>query len=237
VVQRQKRELRDRAVQDRESGRSSETGRRWGSLTREERNAIRRQQYRARREVEKQDPEAEARRRAASRQRYHKSFRDNPEAVRERRRQYRQRHVAEINSNQREYRKHNAAALNRKRREYRRLQAERSAQTSSSRVHAPATPEDAARSWRARQEKAGPERSAEESAQAWASRGRQQPTGQTAEDAARNWLARRHGRDSAEAERTAAEPSPPIPQPGPDRETDDEHVRNPTHRRDHDLEF
>jgi hypothetical protein len=236
VVQRQKRELRDRAIEDRERDRSGEAKRRWGSLTREERNAIRRQQYLARREVEKRDPEAEARRRRRSRENYHKSFRENPEAIRERRRQYRKTHAAEINRNQRRYRKENAAELNRKRRENRRLQAERSAEISTSRARTSPTPEDSARNWQARRQMAGPEKTAEQSAEAWKARSQQQRSGPTAEEAARNWLARQQGRGLPEAERAADERSGAL-QPEAARETDDEDVRKPIRRRDHDLEF
>ena len=237
VVRRQKRELRDRVIEDRERNRSGERRSRWSSLTREERNAVRRQQYLTRREVEKQDPEAEARRREARRRSYHKSFRNDPEAMRQRRREYRKAHADDINRNQREYRKNNAAQLNLKRREYRRLQAERAAAISTSRVHAPSTPEDSARKWQARLEKAGPQSSAEQAAAAWKARRGQQPAGPTAEEAAQNWLARRQGRDSPEADRIAADPSPRTPQPDPAREADDEPGRNPPLRRDHDLEF
>ncbi|HEV2444167.1 MAG TPA: MobA/MobL family protein [Steroidobacteraceae bacterium] len=235
VVQRQKRELRERAIEDLERRKSGEKKARWASLTREERNALRRQQYRARREREKQDPDAEARRREASRQRYHAGFRDNPEAVRQRRRRYRNTHAEEMNRKQREYRKAHAEELNRRRREHR--QAERSAELAPSPVRALVAPADSARTWRAHREGKGEERTAEQSAAAWKSNDARQPGGPTAEEAARSWLARRRGRGSLERDPNADEPSSRSSQSGTAREVDDDDARNVGRRRDHDFDF
>lgn len=227
VVQQQKRELRQRAIEALSHERSGQTRVRWASLTRDERNAIRRQQYRARREVEKQDPEREARRREASRQRYHASFRENPEATRQRRRQYRKAHAVEINRNQREYRKANAAEINSKRREYRRERAQK----------ALLTPEDSARTWLVSRDKSGPGISAGQSAQAWKTHSQRQPTGPTAEEAARDWLAHREGRDSHERGHTPGKESSRDPRPGTTRDAEDDDERKIDRRRDHDLEL
>ena len=70
---------------------------RWSSLNRAERNELRRTQYEARRVIERQDPVREARRREMARQRYHAMREKNPEADRERRRQWRRNNADEVN--------------------------------------------------------------------------------------------------------------------------------------------
>ncbi|HEV2269882.1 MAG TPA: MobA/MobL family protein [Steroidobacteraceae bacterium] len=258
VADRQKRELRQRAIEALSQEKSGQTRVHWSSLTREERNAIRRRQYSARRQIEKRDPEGEARRREASRQRYHASFRENPEATRQRRWQYRKAHAEEINRKQREYRRANAAEINAKRREYRRerapeadrkgaalanggsqfrnLQAERRAEPSPSPVDAPHTPADAARSWLTYREKGEPGVSAEQSAHTWKTHRERQPTGPTAEEAARDWLAHAEGHTSQERDHAPAKESAREPQPGTSREADDDE-RKIDRRRDYDLEL
>lgn len=227
-MQRQKRELRQRAIEALSQKTPAQTKVRWSSLTREER------------------------RREASRQRYHASFRENPEAIRQRRQQYRKAHAEEINRNQREYRKANAAELNAKRREYRReraqvatrrgpqlrnLQVERSAEPLSSLVSTPLTPEASARSWLASREKSGPGISAEQSAQVWKAHSQRQPTGPTAEEAAPDWLAHSEGRASQERDHAPAKDSSRDPHPGTTGEADDDDQRKIDRRRDYDLEL
>ncbi len=233
VVARQKRELREQALKDLERG-SGERGRiRWGSLTRAERNALRREQYRARRVLERQDPQREAHRRATARRRYHESFRSNPEAIRERRRQYRRSHADEINRKQREYRKVRSEVLNRRRRELRRLHAEQRdpqrrepRRTRSEPSPPPAagvpplspTAEESARAWLADRQRQDSQQNAERSAAQWRSAREHGSADPAPEDSARAWLAGRGeqpGRDGAR---------------GPD---DDDGRRR---RRDHDLE-
>ncbi|MGH8295017.1 MAG: MobA/MobL family protein [Steroidobacteraceae bacterium] len=227
IVQRQKRELRQRAVEDLGRKQAGPTQARRASLTREERNAMRRQQYRARRELEKQDPAGEAGRRERARQQYHASFRKNPQEMRQRRRLYRQTHTEAINRNQRAYRKAHAEERNRKRRERREAP-----------VRAPLTPEESARSWQTHQVRRGPQRSAEQSAQAWKTSGERQSAAPTAQEAARNWLAHRAGPKGPEAGRAPARESSRDPEPAAARPADeDDDERKIDRPRDHDLEL
>jgi MobA/MobL family len=236
VIGRQKRQLHDEALRDlRESGGPGKA--RWASLTRDERNALRRDQYRARRAIERQDSETEARRREASRRRYHDSFSADPEAVRERRRRYRQLHADEINRKQREYRRTRSVELNLRRRELRRLNAleqnragsddqrtrdGRSAalQMTQAAPRSP-TPEESARAWLADGERHAAEKSAERAAADWSlSRGNgNEPERDGAEGAgADSPFQGGYGKDA-----------------GDDAQDDDAHqVRT---RRDHDLEM
>jgi hypothetical protein len=153
VIEGQKRQLREQALREFRS-RSGNPGKaRWASLTRDERNALRRQEYRARRNIERQDPEAQARRREVSRRRYHESFSADPEAVRERRRRYRQLHADEINRKQRAYRKTHSVELNLRRRELRRLTSP--------------TPDESARAWLADRQGHAAAGNAERAAEDW----------------------------------------------------------------------
>lgn len=244
VIDRQKQELRERALQDLERTRSEPKRTRWASLTREERNALRREQYRRRREIEKTDPEGEDRRREVSRRRYHESFRRNPELIRERRREYRKAHAGEVNRNQREYRKACAEELNRRRRELRRAKAPQegrnqqedrpsraqrpAAQASSS---APsATPQETARAWLSEQAGNGPQKTADRSATDWKAYRERGSSYPNPEDAARNWLASRDGRAGRDA---AKSPAVESSQHGPEDVDDDALQRK--RRREYDL--
>jgi len=100
VLEKQKRDLKERALEDfkRRAAQPKRTS--WSVLTRQERNELRRQQYQARRAIEAQDPVGEARRREVARQRYHEARAQNPEADRDRRRQWRSKHADEVNQSE-----------------------------------------------------------------------------------------------------------------------------------------
>lgn len=251
VVLRQKEQLRERAIADLSRKEAAPRKARWASLTREERNAVRRQQYRARREIEKRDPEREARRREVARQRYHESFRRDPEAMRQRRREYRKARVAEVNRSQREYRRANAEELNRKRREHRRAHA----QEESRRQHehpptdarrsaggieetAPSpTPQESAQAWRAYRESSGPGKSPQQSAEDWKAFREHQPSGPTAEDAAREWLASRAGHAPSQSPPPSTRESSHPPQSTVAGEAEDQEDRNADRHRDYELQM
>lgn len=95
----------------------------FGSLTREERNAYRREYYRKCRELEAQNPAAAEKRRAAGRRSYHLQMQKNPDAVRQARLRHRAEHTEELNRKQREYRHKIADSLNARRREQRKAKA------------------------------------------------------------------------------------------------------------------
>jgi MobA/MobL family len=181
VVQKQKTELKERALESANLRQESSKQARWGTLTREERNERRRERYQSRRAIERQDSEGEAKRRAVKRQQYHSSRHQNPEATREAQRQWRRANAEEINRKQREYRKANAQELLSKRREYRASRAEKeSLQKREYRLR------------RAEREKTQPATpTAEESAKRWHAYRESHGPGPTADESARNWLAYR----------------------------------------------
>jgi MobA/MobL family len=177
VLQRQKAALGERALEDSKRREARPKEIRWGALTRDERNERRRERYQARRAIEKLDSVGEAKRREAARLRSRARTQQNPEAVREARRQWRKAHAEEVNNNQREYRKRHAQELAQKRREYRRAHAEeenrkqrenrqRRSERGPSKSSSP-TAEESARSWKAYRESHGPGPTAEESARNW----------------------------------------------------------------------
>ena len=147
VLERQKRERRERAIEDFKRRDAEPKRIRWNALTRAERNQHRRERYRARRAIEKQDPVREAQRREAARLAAEARLKRNPEAVRAAHRRWRQAHAEEVN---------------RKQREYRLARAERSRSKSSS-----PTAEQSARNWKAYRESRTPSPTAEESARGW----------------------------------------------------------------------
>jgi hypothetical protein len=236
VVARQKRQLREQALRDlrRESGVPEKA--RWVSLTRDQRNALRREQYRTRRALERQDPVAEASRREVSRQRYHESFGADPEAVRERRRRYRESHAEEINRKQREYRKTHSAELNRRRRELRQLNSQE--QNRTERDYGPTRtggpPEHPT-------QLASRSPTPEESARAWLADGEQHATESRAERAAADWSLTRGSGNQPEHDRAdgLAADSAPQGSSGKDasNEAEDDAARQIGTRRDHDLEM
>jgi hypothetical protein len=104
VLERQKGELRERAIHEFKEREAQPKRVRWGALTRAERNEHRRARYQVRRALEKQDPVREAQRRELARVRERARRQANPEAVREEQRRWRKVHADEVNRNQREYR-------------------------------------------------------------------------------------------------------------------------------------
>jgi hypothetical protein len=150
VLQKQKQEHRQRAIEDIKQKESLPKNVRWSALTRQERNQRRRERYEARREMRARDPEREEKRRAANRQYARARWQQNGPALRER---------------QRQLRKANADEVNRKQREYRRVRAEREASLSASRP--PPTAEESARNWLAYRQTHAPGPTAEESARNW----------------------------------------------------------------------
>jgi MobA/MobL family len=177
VLEKQTADLKGRALEDFKRREAQPDRIRWSALTRDRRNELRRERYKARRAIERQDPAVEARRREAARQRYHEDRQQNPEADRERRRQWRRNNAEEVNRKQREYRSAHAEELNRKRREYRKIHAndpnrrvresQRAAAQQSLSMPAAPTPEDSARKWREYRQSHGPGPNAEESALKW----------------------------------------------------------------------
>jgi hypothetical protein len=245
VLEKQKRELKERALDDFKRRDAQPKQTRWGSLNREERNELRRTQYVARRAIERQDPVAEARRREAARQSYHAMRERNPEADRERRRQWRRNNADEVNRKQREYRKANAEEVNRKRREHRREHADDATRKqgeyqrvdiaqSVSKSTSP-TAEDSARNWKEYRKSQGPAPTAEDSVKAWKEYRKTHGPGPTAEDSARNWAAFRESQKSSDSSQptTARDPK----QTTKSLSTDLEEVSRKSHRDlDHDLE-
>jgi hypothetical protein len=194
VLEKQKRELKERALDDFKRRDAQPKQIRWNSLNRAERNELRRTQYQARRAIERQDVVGEARRREVRRQRYHATREQNPEADRERRRQWRTNNADEVNRKQREYRRTHAEELNRKRREHRREHAEDatrkqgeyrrvSTEQSASKSTSP-TAEESARNWKEYRKTHGP--------------------GPTAEESARNWLAYRESQKLSNSSQPAS---------------------------------
>ena len=147
VRERQKGVLKERARADFQRRAAEPKRIRWNALTRAERNAHRRERYRERRAIEKQDPVREARRRESRRQKARERFRQNPEAIREARRRYRRAHADEVN---------------RKQREYRRARAERGATKTAS-----TTADQAAQNWQAYRASHASGPTAEDAARGW----------------------------------------------------------------------
>jgi hypothetical protein len=147
VVERQNDRLRQLAVRALSERDAQPQRIPWGALTREERNAHRRERYGARRAWEKSDPAREAQRREARRLEAQRRQERNPEAVRAARRRWRQAHADEVN---------------RKQREYRHARAEISRSPAKA-----ATAENSARNWNAYRDTHSVGPTAEESARGW----------------------------------------------------------------------
>ncbi len=203
VIEKQHAQLKARIERERESPQSKKTP--YGSLTREERNAYRREYCRKRRELEAENPAAAEKRRAAGLRSYYLRRQKNPEAIREAQRRYRAENAEEVNRKQREYRRQNAAALNAKRREQRKSNAIDIQRSTQSRI-AKASDNDAhaaAMRWKARYAQHETGRSASEAAQRWKSLYGQRETGRTASEAAQRWKSlygqRETGRTAGEA--------------------------------------
>ena len=218
-----KERLRERAVEEiKQKGTRPKQPRR-NTLTKEQRNELRREKYAQRRVTERLDPVREAQRREASRKQYYKSRAKDVEGYRQGRRQYRLENADEINRNQRLYRKAHADELNRARREYRASHAaEKNRKQRDYRQRA------------ALERETSKQPTAEESARKWLEYRESHGPGPTAEDSARNWLAYREAQQL---------PNPAHSTPSADRThrnepaaADDPDDRpRPTH--DHDLEL
>jgi hypothetical protein len=190
VLEKQRSELKAGVERDRQQSLPKKV--RFGSLTREERNAYRREyareSYRKRRALEATNPDAAEKRRAAGRRSYHLRKQKNPEVIREAQRHYRAENSAEVNRKQREYRHKIAETLNARRRAQRQEKA-----VERQRVASPSTashPKDgskaAALRWKAYRAQQGPEGTPLESALRWkAYRAKQGPDGTAAESALR----------------------------------------------------
>jgi hypothetical protein len=167
AIEKQRAQLKARIELERERPQPKKTP--FGSLTREERNAYRREYYRKRRELEAQDPAAVAARRAAGRRAYLLQMQKNPAAIQEARRRYRAENVEDLNRKQREYRRKNAASLNEKRREQRKAKAMEFQRTTRARsAHASSNDASAAAMrWKEYRAEHGTGRTAAESAQRW----------------------------------------------------------------------
>jgi hypothetical protein len=226
VIEKQKRELKARALEDfkRRDAQPKKTP--WSALTRSERNELRRQQYEARRVIERQNPEYEARRREVGRQRYHAAQAQNPEPTRERRRQWRSENRDEINRKQREYRKTHAEEVNSKRREYRKAHADE--------VNRKQREYRLAATQQAQPEPATP--TALDSARRWLEYRQRQGPGPTAEESAQRWKAFRESQKLAEASQSTAAPARDQgAERAPGTADDPGHNSRPAH--DHDLEL
>jgi MobA/MobL family len=168
VLEKQRAQLKASIEREREGSQPKKIP--FGSLTRDERNAYRREHYRKRRELEAENPAAAEKRRAAGRRGYHLRRQKDPEGIRQAQRRYRAENAEELNRKQREYRHKNAAAYNEKRREQRKANAiELQRSTRPRTANAPANDAKAAAlRWEARY-------------------GQQQETGRTAAEAAQRW--------------------------------------------------
>lgn len=158
---RQEAELKARARDDFARRESEPRKPRWGSLTREERNALRRERYRESRTPDKRDPVRDALKRQAGLKSYYTRMRENPESVREARRRWRSAHADEVNRKQREYRAKNAEAHNERRRTNRRALAVAARESASS------LSDESALKWKAYREQHGTGPTADESARRW----------------------------------------------------------------------
>jgi len=221
VLEKQKSDLRERALGDFKQRDAKPKQIRWSSLTRDERNELRRTQYQARRAIEREDPVREARRREAARQRYLATREQYREAARDRQRQWRRNHADEVNRKQREYRRTHAEELNRKRREhagdathkqseYRPVHTEQNASKSTS-----PTAEDSAREWKEYRKNHG--------------------TGPTAEESARNWRAFRESQRLSDSSQPTSARDSKQGEKSPSLEVD-EAGRKSRPGLDHDLE-
>jgi hypothetical protein len=193
VVEKQKTQLRESAREDFKRRELQPKLIRWNALTRDERNAHRRERYAARRALEKTDPVREAQRRESARLRERARRQANPEAVREAQRQWRKAHADEVNRNQREYR------------HARRL----------GKVSQPSavTAAQSARNWQTYRNRHAPGPTAEESARGWLTlRETQAPPGATSPAASHaSQPALERGSDTTQ-------PAGPNPPAGPDHD-------------------
>jgi MobA/MobL family len=170
VLEKQKGDLRERALDDFKRRDAQPKQIRWSSLNRAERND-RRRQWRKNHTDEVNRKQREYRRTHAA------------ELNRQRREHHRE-HADELNRKRREHRKDHADDATRKQSEYQRVSAERSASKSTS-----PTAEESARNWKEYRKSQGAAPTAEDSARAWKEYRKTHGPGPTAEDSARNWAA------------------------------------------------
>jgi len=218
-----KERLRERAVEQiKQKGIRPKQPRR-NTLTKEQRNELRREKYAESRVTDRLDPIREARKREAARKQFHKYWEKDPEGYRQRRRQYRLENADEINRKQRLYRKTHADELNRARREYRASHA--------------AEENRKQRDYRQRvalERETSKQPTAEESARKWLEYRESHGPGPTAEESARNWLAHREAQQLPDpAHSTASADHTHRNEPAAADDRDDR--PRPTH--DHDLEL
>lgn len=228
VIEKQRAQIRAQIERERETPMPKKTP--FGSLTREERNAYRREHYRKSRELEADNPAAAEKRRAAARRGYHLQRQKNPEAIRQAQRRYRAENAEEVNRKQREYRRKNAATNNERRREQRKAKAiERQRASQPRTANAPGNDaKAAAMRWKAQYGQRETGRTAEESAQFWKEHYADRETGRTAIEAARRW---KELYDTPKDRKLAADPR----QNPPQRESADS-TRPRSRRREQDLE-
>ena len=167
VLEKQRAQLKAGVTLERGRVQSKKTS--FGSLTREERNAHRRECYRNRRELEAENPAAAAQRRAEGRRAYHLRMQENPEAIRQARRRYRAENGEDMNRKQREYRHRIADSLNERRREQRKSKAIELQRSSRARgeISSADAAKEAAMRWKAYRAQQGAINTAAESAQDW----------------------------------------------------------------------
>jgi len=223
VVARQTQQLKARARGDLKRKEAQPKRPLWRELTKSQQNEIRRQQYAARRVIERQDPVREARRKELARQQFQKSFAKDPERYRQQRRQYRAEHQDQVNRNQREYRKIHSNELNQKRREYRRSHA--AEENRKQREY---------RQQRQQERSQSKTPTALDSARAWLEDRQRQGPAPTAEDAARAWLAARDAGQFADPAQTT---STPDHNRRSELAASDDEIERPRPTLDHDLEL
>jgi hypothetical protein len=163
VQQNQQARLKTTAIEDSKRKGAQPKKIPWAALTREERNA-RRRELRA---IERTDPVAEAKRRAVRQAEYQALKQRNPEATKEAARRWRAAHPEKSREAGRRWWTTHGKEVNRKKRE---LRKNRTQELSRSKSTSP---------------------SAEESAQLWKKYRETHGPGPTAEESARNWLAMR----------------------------------------------
>jgi hypothetical protein len=218
-----KERLRERAVEEiKQKGIRPKQPRR-NTLTKEQRNELRREKYAERRVTERLDSIREEQKRETARKQFHKYWEKDPEGYRQRRRQYRLENADEINRKQRLYRKAHADELNRARREHRASHA-----TEENRKQ---------REYRQRaalERETSKQPTAEESARKWLEYRESHGPGPTAEESARNWLAYREAQQLSDpAHSTPSADRTHRNEPAAADDPDDR--PRPTH--DHDLEL
>jgi hypothetical protein len=187
VLEKQRAQLKAQIERERQERQPKKTP--FGSLTREERNAYRREYYRKRRELEAENPAAAEKRRAAGRRGYYLRRQKDPEAIRQAQRRYRAENAEDVNRKQREYRRKHAAERNEKRREQRKakaLELKRAARARS--AIAPADDRKAAAlRWKAKYGQHETGRTRLEAAQRWKAKYADRETGRTRHEAAQRW--------------------------------------------------